>query len=525
MWILHVQPQTQMYIGVAERKRREIVISHYNPFLEFWGDIVVDTSLHSQKNKTEEYIEAYIAAKEKWDERVQDTAQRAQDELKFIDMFRTQSLPFTHEYNMIDMIAPPPSSVSSPSTQMPTVFVHPPEEEQEESQPWCAFDASKENIMSGVAFTTPEMDVLVSKLDIWSQTAHPTAEPAPSSHRTQTDIDVFISRQDSLGPSPSGSSSNPLGLASIPESPKRHKERDDDDIVEVMKVRRSEGMPDVAYAHGTVPVFRRPKTLRSRAAQALRSIKNVGKVPRRSALEHVFPAKENNGHAAKPSAPAHAPAWTDKHAKVLPTQPSTPLLKKRVSQPLSNLFSLGQGAPTSSSSAPSDPAPPTPSPSGRFRTMPHSRGMSATLSTSASTSALHLPTDGPARPTSPSFTIGSTRHKFSFVNLQSIFSGNVTVPHEPEREPEPESELGSEPVATTADAETDPELPRTVQTPVDDGWDSDEDYDSPRRHANLGTTARRPVDESPSLEQQEFSFEMRLNSLHFDSFSFDADAF
>jgi len=64
-----------------------------------------------------------------------------------------------------------------------------------------------------------------------------------------------------------------------------------------------------------------------------------------------------------------------------------------------------------------------------------------------------------------------------------------------------------------------------VQTPVDDGWDDEEDYDSPRRHANLGTTMRRPADESPPLEQQEFSFETRLNSLHFDSFSFDADAF
>lgn len=356
------------------------------------------------------------------------------------------------------------------------------------------------------------MDVVVSKFDIWSQTVHPTAEPAPSFHRSQTDSDVFITRQDSLGPLRSGSSSNTLGLASIPESPKRHKERDDDDIVEVMKVRRSEGMPDVAYAHGTVPVFRKPKTLRSRAAQALRSIKNVGKVPRRPALEHVervFPAKENSGHTA----PTHAPVWADK--QFLPTQPSAPLLKKRMSQPLSNLFSLGQGNPASASSV-SDAAGPTPSPSGRFRTMPHSRGTSATVSTSASTSTLHLQTDGPARPTSPSFSIRGTRHKFSFVNLQSIFSGN-----EPEREP----------VATTPDAETDypdPELSRTVQTPVGEGWDSEEDYDSPRRHANLGTTMRRPADEAdegPSLEEQEFSFEMRLNSLHFDSFSFDADAF
>ena len=438
-------------------------------------------------------------------------------------MFRTQSLPFTHEYSAIDMIAPPPSSVSSPSTQMPTVFVHPPEEEQDESQPWCAFDASEENSMPRAAFTTPEMNVLVSKLEIWSQTVRPTAEPAPSFYRTQADSDVFISRQDSFGPSLSRSSSNPLGLASIPESPKRQKERDDDDdIVEVMKVRRSEGMPDVAYAHGNAPVFRKPKSLRSRAVQALRSIKNVGKVPRRPALEHTFSAKENDGHTTKASAPTHAPAWTDKHAKVLSTQPSPPLLKKRMSQPLSNLFSLGHGLP-SASSAP-DAVGPTSPPSGGFQTLPHSRSMSAPLFASASASALHLPTDGPARPTSPSFSIRGNRNKFSFVNLQSIFSGNATDPHEPRREPEPELE----PVVTTTDVETDhPDsaLPRAVQTPVEDGWDSEEDYDSPRRHATLGRTMRRFADEGLTLEQQEFSFEMRLNSLHFDSFSFDADAF
>jgi hypothetical protein len=329
-------------------------------------------------------------------------------------------------------------------------------------------------------------------------------------------------RQDSLGPSPSGSSSNLLGLASIPESPKRHRERDDDDIVEVMKVRRSEGMPDVTYAYGTAPVFRKPKTLRSRTVHALRSIKNVGKVPRRPALEQVFPAKENNGHPTKTSTSTHAPEWADKHTKALPTQPSAPLLKRRMSQPLSNLFSLGQGVPASASSVP-DAAGPTPSLSRHFRTLPHSRSVSAPLSTSASTSALHLPTDGPTRPTSPSFSIRGTRHKFSFVNLQSIFPGNATIPHEPERESEPEP--GPEAVAMTLDAENDHSDP--APTRVDDGWDSDEDYDSPRRHATLGMTMRRLADEGAplELEQPGFSFETRLNSLHFDSFSFDADAF
>jgi hypothetical protein len=189
------------------------------------------------------------------------------------------------------------------------------------------------------------------------------------------------------------------------------------------------------------------------------------------------------------------------------SQSSIPRLKKRVSQPLSNLFGLGLGSSESASNTANA------SHSGGFRTMPYSR------SASASTPALQLFKDkdeAGARPTSPTFSIRGTRHKFSFVNLQSIFSGNTA--------------HANEPVLEAQQAAADPEAddtaqPRTVQTPVDieDGWDDSEDYDSPRRHSDLGTM-RRPSDES-FFPEQEISFEMRLNSMHFDSFSIDADEF
>jgi len=303
----------------------------------------------------------------------------------------------------------------------------------------------------------------------------------------------------------------------IPESPKRPKERDDDDIVEIMKVRRGEGMPDVAYANGSVPTLRRSKTLRSRAAQALRSIKNVRKAPRRPMAEHVFPvpAKENDQSAKiKVPAPAQAPPTADKHgAKVQPphAQSSLPRLKKRVSQPLSNLFSHGLGGSEAASPNASDAigANVSPSHSKGFRTLPYSR------SASASTPALQLFTDEPTRPTSPSYSTRSTRQKISFVNLQSIFSGSS--PSAGEQVPGPQQ------------AEANLELgdaPPRPQTPVDEGWDSEEDYDSPRRHADLGLVRRlSDADEDSYPGKREFSFETRINSLHFDDFSFDADAF
>jgi len=74
----------------------------------------------------------------------------------------------------------------------------------------------------------------------------------------------------------------------------------------------------------------------------------------------------------------------------------------------------------------------------------------------------------------------------------------------------------------------DPSPPHTAQTPVEDGWDSGEDYDSPRRNAGPGTMESRHSDEHEHegpYPEQEIIFQTRLNSLHFDSFSFDADEF
>ena len=421
-------------------------------------------------------------------------------------MRRTHSLPLTHEHGLV---APPLLSASSPTFEMPTVLVHPPEDE---AMPWCAFDANHEVAEAEVVFTTPEMELQQSELDAWPQTAHPTAEHAPVFHRTQTDNAVIMPRRGSTPRSTLSRTVSPPALAPIPESPKRPKEKDDDDIVEVMKVRRGEGMLDVAYAHGAVPTLRKSKTLtlRSRAALALRSIKNVGKTPRRPALDQVFPAKENEQPAVKAEVPTPTQSSTVDRRRAKsedmfnPTHTSTPRLKKRKSQPLTNLF--GPGSLETELVGPSAPdtiglgfSPPPPHPGG-FRTFPYSRGASA------STPALHLLKDEPARPTSPTFSLRGHRRKFSFGSLQSILSGNT------QSTPEPQL------------AEASPDVdPISPQTPVDEGWDSEEDYDSPRRRVAPGRVPRRS-DEN-DYPEQDISFEMRLNSLHFDTFNFDTEAF
>ena len=78
-----------------------------------------------------------------------------------------------------------------------------------------------------------------------------------------------------------------------------------------------------------------------------------------------------------------------------------------------------------------------------------------------------------------------------------------------------------EPQQVEANPNTDDPAP--PQAPIDDGWESDEDYDSPRRRVAPGRVPRRS-DENVCPEQ-DISFEMRLNSFHFDSFNFDTGAF
>ena len=424
-------------------------------------------------------------------------------------MHRSHSLPLTHEHGLV---APPLLSASSPAFHMPTVLIHPPEDE---AMPWCAFDVNQEVAEAEVVFTTPDMELQQSELDEWPQAVRPTAEHAPAFHRSQADSGVIMPRRGSTSHSTLPRAANLPGLAPILESPKRQKEKDDDDIVEVMKVRRGEGMLDVAYAHGTIPTIRRSKTLtlRSRAAQALRSIKNVGKTQRRPPLEQVFPAKKNEQPTVKVEVPTptQSSSTVDKRRAKLkdvfnPTHTSTPRLKRRNSQPLTSVIGLGD----SESGLVGRSAPDTDtiglgfSPSlphsGGFRTFPYSRGASA------STPALQLSKDEPARPTSPTFSLRSHRRKFSFGNLQSIFSGSTQPMPEPQAEASPDINVPAEP-----------------QTPVDDEWDPDEDYDSPRRRIAPGRVPRRSDDNA--FPEQDISFEMRLNSLHFDSFNFDAEVF
>ncbi|KAI0060901.1 hypothetical protein BV25DRAFT_914152 [Artomyces pyxidatus] len=442
-------------------------------------------------------------------------------------MIRTRS--FTSEYDR-NMLVPPPTSVISPTFQMPRVFVHPPEDDELDTPPWCLFDAEEDAAIAKLAaFTTPEMAVLESKLgdwqetvDVWENPVHQTADDAPLFHRTsESDADVVMPRRSSfhhVRPDTQSVASAMVGLGLEIDPAKQPKE--DEDVVEVVKVPRSharQGGGEPEPLHG----MKKSKTFRARASQAFRSIKNVGKTTRKPPVQDVFPAKENAGVRAETMREARREVWDVQDAPV--QRPTTPTLPRRVTRPLSQIFGIGQGssAPTLSEVEPAPARSASPAPQSQSASTLSSSSSSRRLSilSTLSSHTLRPSSEDTPRPASPSPSLqrsSSSRRRFSFVNLQGIFSSNPA------------------PASLPSPADTNESLPSTAgpQTPVDDddygfviSSPHSLDIDMEERMGSQKSSSSNLDMQSAAPPERDISFEMRLDSLHFDSLSFDADQF
>ncbi|KAI0050011.1 hypothetical protein FA95DRAFT_700804 [Auriscalpium vulgare] len=448
------------------------------------------------------------------------------------------------------MLVPPPTSIISPTFQMPHVFVHPPEEEQADSPPWCFFDADTDATAQPGAFTSPEMADMEAKLGVWEEVVdawenpvNPTADYAPLFQRASgPDEDVVMPRRSSFHHSRPSSPPRPASVPMEPEHPagdssKRVKEDDSEDVIEVVKVPRSHGMRDIGDAAQQMAMQQPPphgikksKTFRARASQAFRSIKNVGKTTRKTPAQDVFPAKENAVAGAlrgESMREARREVWDTEDGQPQPQPPRapTPKLARRMSRPLSQMFGRGH----SSAADESEHASAVPQSQSAY--IPSSTSEARRLS-SLSAGSLHTlrPGEGDSdRPASPSLSTApstSSRRRFSFVNLQSLFTNPASS-------------------SSTSPAATNDSLPSTAgpQTPVEDDdapryfsrfstpgtsssldIDMEEHYMESRKSSssNLDSHARQSRDEPP---ERDISFEMRLDSLHFESLSFDVDRF
>ncbi|KAI0637227.1 hypothetical protein C8Q77DRAFT_1155080 [Trametes polyzona] len=266
--------------------------------------------------------------------------------------------------------APPPSQDFA-MHQVPHVFVIPPEEEQEHNPPWCYFDAAA--VPAHALATDPDIDTLDVALGLCQQLDnrapsfgrhHPNSSqetvvmPLRGSTLPRLN-EVDLAMEDGQTDIRSRSRSETTGSG-------RHRTYDED-VVEVVKVRRNEGMADVG---DRTLKLKKSSTFRVRASQALRSIKNVGKGARRAS------ASESKPKPVPVSVPTPATVHGQPHAvaETLPTRHSyqdaaatpakakSPTMSRRRSLTLSQMFAFKESSKENqragSSSRPASPLAP-----------------------------------------------------------------------------------------------------------------------------------------------------------------------
>ncbi|KZV65836.1 hypothetical protein PENSPDRAFT_756152 [Peniophora sp. CONT] len=393
------------------------------------------------------------------------------------------------------------SSVPASDFEMPDVILHPPEDDADQDGPRLVFDAATAQNTALNNATSIE-----SRLGLWQQTissAAPiffsttsAASPSTSERRGSVHRSRPAARWDYSG-------EDPFAF----EGHKRSGDEVMDDSVEVMKVPRGRTMADITQGRSPPP---KKSGLKARATLAFRNMRGKNNGQRKGSMPTTatMPVKEN----AVPIAPVE-PAHQQLSASTSDAGPSLHRSKsgKRLSRPLSQFFSFN--AASAPPTASEDPAVNTTSESGT--SLPSSSVYSSTTSSMTLNPVLEE-----SRSTSPNPSTKSARRRLSFVKLQAIFAQPPS--SSPVRPASPSSRPTSP--ADTNDTAPSPEMDTDgPATPIDD-----EDFSIPSIPSftvdNGEPQAPKPfVDEDDLMG--DISFEMRLDSLHFENLSFDVDNF
>jgi hypothetical protein len=414
--------------------------------------------------------------------------------------------------------APP----TSPLAQMPNVFVVPPEEDQSPS--WCYFDAAEAPPLKPVLSTPPDLDCLHNALHALY------SEPPPPVFNRQSPIspsqvimpmkrgevrlisDVLMnSRHDHTGERLDLLlQSESTQVTVLSENNLRGKRTTEDPVVlDVVKLRRHE------EEHIAISPAR---SFKSRASKAFRSLKNVGKNPMRSRLSSSAQVGDDlSSRENKSVVSRRSPATLSQ------SLPSTATLKTRTSvssfrdgdqrAPHYNSVSLEEKIPMLVTSYNHNSASPNPA-------------ISDLLDPSLSSSSCH---DSVRRITgSPSPTSVRTfpnRRRFSMISLQRLFnfsssdhdsevsgSGSTTPTSlSMSRDSSGPSAASSLWPDTPTEGAPSFQLPLQLHLPSDD------------KHFLVTSDDQSAI--TPALETGDLSFEMQLDSLHFENLSFDASRF
>jgi len=403
------------------------------------------------------------------------------------------------------------------AVKVPNVFVVPPEED--ESPAWCYFNAADGPLRTSDP-NFPFLDNPLTELHAKSLALYDSAGPFGSHNATILSVldqpstfdvrhrgDDAIEVEDNSGPYRRNTPNE--GNTSV---------GNDSDVVEVVKVRRQTLDEQKYIRPASPPPIKRSKSFKIRASKVFRSMKIVGK------------GSNRNKHSV-PDIPPLPPIPKEQTARNnpeedLPPRSKTPIVSRRRSTILSQLFSPSissvdishntpeipeqSSIPLSISTSPFSPnmtpRPPSPlhdlldpSPSGSSDPEAEYRGIRSTSP-------------------SPSTRTFSGKRRFSVLGLQRLFSfsseSTDSYPLHMSRDssgPSTVSSLGPD-TPTEERAPLPPLPPSPFQLQLDlEG-------------------AGKPLDMLPSISTPgvhpgDISYEMRLDSLHFDALSFDMDRF
>ncbi|KAG1843571.1 hypothetical protein DFJ58DRAFT_804170 [Suillus subalutaceus] len=155
-----------------------------------------------------------------------------------------------------------------PSARVPHVFVIPPEEEHSQNPPWCCFDADlpPENSRSIEVSSANQPDILFDPSAspvVVPQSRSSTSSSRSEKHQHPHHIIISSMHNNDL-----------IRIA-------QHDVRDDSDVIEVVKLKRPKDNKSNHTDHvppslsNQQPQLKRSKTFRARASRAFQSIKNV----------------------------------------------------------------------------------------------------------------------------------------------------------------------------------------------------------------------------------------------------------
>ncbi|EPQ58476.1 hypothetical protein GLOTRDRAFT_126973 [Gloeophyllum trabeum ATCC 11539] len=451
---------------------------------------------------------------------------------------------------------------SPSSLPLPNVFVIPPEEEQAHSPPYCCFDAAAPIEEDSYVFT--DMDCL----DVAMNLVHQSPD-SPTFHRpyeSDWDHDMVMPRRAD------GQSHTAQQWENAVREARRYYEAgEDSEIIEVIKVRKNEGMGDIFDGRLEEEVLRKSQgmTLKSRASQAFRSIKNIGKSSRKVHAKDVFAGSEEYRGSLESNATTirsenHPERGNAPRSQTPEARPRK--LLRRKSRPLSSMFTLAQGArsATNVATAPAAHEPaslvisdsesqPSPNSSTAGSSGASGSGTSSSVDELGSSPRLVAPEE-PARSVSPTLSIKrSFSRRLSMLNLNRIFTPSSVPSDEPSAArpvpapypiPTPISpdsrsiqfspcptESSSEALATPTDEFRSPSLPSLPASSSLDlsslGIVTPENSASsiPTSNSTTSTMTHPSAKGSPNSETAAEVGELHLDSLHFDSLHFDAEEF